>query len=178
MQRLALEQLSGRTAIRIALRIILKLVIGKYVSVCYRPLVVRFPQVRHMGFDPLIMTSKKVVDGAVLAVCHYGVSLYSGCCLMLLQKRQHQVGFVDIAGGGIGCGNDFILSINGPMHLIRELRLAAVDDGRIRIGAGDVAAVLLLVVPGRIRAFVAVLPDGLPASCSSCATGASGLSCR
>jgi len=146
MQRLTLEQFSGRATVHIYLRIIKKLVIGKD-GTFLRPLESCLPQVRNMRLYPLIVAGEEVLNGAILAVCYYGVSRDSCCCLMFLQERQHQVRLVDIAGSGIGCRDDFVLSVNCTVHLVRKFRLAAVDDCSIRISTGNVATVLLLVVP-------------------------------
>jgi len=41
------------------------------------------------------------------------------------------------------------------MHLVRELGFATVDYSCIRVGAGNVAAVLFFVVTGGVSAFIA-----------------------
>ena len=112
-----------------------------------------------MSFDTQIVAGKVVVDSAVLAVGNNCVHLDPGCCFMLLQKRRHHMRFVDATGCRFACGNDLVLAVNRPMHLIGKLRFAAVDYGCIRVGAGNIAVVLLLIV---LRSFAVVVLFGQP----------------
>ncbi len=100
------------------------------------------------------------------------------CCLMLLKQRKHQMGFVHIAGRCVGCRDDLVLAVNGPMHLVGKLGFSPIHQCRVRVGGGDIAIVLFFVGSGRIGAFGAFFQSGLRAFYSSCATDASGSGCR
>src|SRR3989304_7900286 len=100
-----------------------------------------------------VVAGQKVIDSTVLAVSYNRFSRYARCDFMLFHQRNHQMRFVDITCRGF-CRSDYLTSfINSPVHLIGKLRLPTVDYGCIRISAGNVTIVFLLICPGRIRAF-------------------------
>jgi len=80
---------------------------------------------------------------------------------MLLQQGDQEVGFIEIAGGGLRGGDDFLRCIDRTVDLVAELGLAAVEERGIRVGSRDVASILLFIAPGGIRALALLLQTGL-----------------
>lgn len=71
------------------------------------------------------------------------------------------MGFVHITGGRIGCCDDLVFAVNGPVHLVGKLGFSPVHQRCIRVGSGDIAVVLFFMGSGRFGTFGKFFQTGL-----------------